>query len=260
MLRSVVATRYITPFREGGSLPALVEADDGELYVIKFCGAGQGVKALVAELIAGKIGHALGLPIPEFVLVELQQGFGINERHEEIQDLLKSSVGLNLGVRFLPSSFAYNPLVEPPPAADLASDIVWFDSYITNVDRTPRNVNMLICEGKLWLIDHGAALYFHHDWNNYLARSNTPFSFVKQHTLLRYASDLAGADERAHAKLNDQVLQEIVALVPEIWLGGETQFATVDEHRAGYVNYLNSRLNDSDAFVKEAIRARTALL
>lgn len=260
MLRTVAATRYITPFREGGSLPALVEADDGELYVLKFCGAGQGVKALVAELIAGEIGRTLGLPIPELALVELEAGFGLNEPHEEIQDLLKASIGLNLGVRYLPSAFAYNPLMQPPPAPDLASEIVWFDAYVTNVDRTPRNVNMLIWEEQLWLIDHGAALYFHHDWNNYLARSHTPFSFVKQHTLLKYAADLPGADARLRARLDAGVLREIVDLVPEIWLGGETEFATVAEHRAGYVNYLSSRLTASETFVKEAIHARTALL
>ena len=260
MLRNVAATRYITPLREGGSLPALIEADDGELYVIKFCGAGQGVKALVAELIAGEIGRTLGLPIPELTLVELEAGFGLNEPHEEIQDLLKASIGLNLGVRYLPSAFAYNPLMQPPPDAALASDIVWFDAFVTNVDRTPRNVNMLIWEDKLWLIDHGAALYFHHDWNNYLARSNTPFSFIKQHALLKVAADLPGADQRLSALLNESVLREIVELVPEIWLGGETQFATVAEHRAGYVNYLSSRLAATETFVKEAIHARSALL
>jgi hypothetical protein len=260
MLRTVAATRYITPLREGGSLPALVEADDGELYVIKFCGAGQGVKALVAELIAGEIGRTLGLPIPELALIQLEAGFGLNEPHEEIQDLLKASIGLNLGVRFLPSSFAYNPLMEPPPAADFASDIVWFDAYITNVDRTPRNVNMLIWEEQLWLIDHGAALYFHHDWNNYLARSNTPFAFIKQHTLLKYAADLQGANTRLVPRLSESILRKIVEWVPEVWLGGEAQFDTIEEHRAGYVNYLVSRLGASEAFVKEAIHARSALL
>jgi len=260
MLRTVVATRYITPLREGGSLPALVEADDGELYVMKFCGAGQGVKALVAELIAGEIGRALGLPIPELVFVELEAGFGLNEPHEEIQDLLKASIGLNLGVSYLPSAFAYNPLIEPPPDAAFSSDVVWFDAYVTNVDRTPRNVNMLVWEDKLWLIDHGAALYFHHDWNNYLARANSSFSFIKQHTLLKYAKDLAGADKRLAARLNETILTEIVDLTPEAWLGGETQFATIAEHRAGYVNYLTRRLSSSEIFVKEAIHARTALL
>jgi hypothetical protein len=260
MLRTVAATRYITPFREGGSLPALVEADDGELYVLKFWGAGQGVKALVAELIAGEIGRALGLPIPELVLAELEAGFGLNEPHEEIQDLLKASIGLNLGVRYLPSAFAYNPLMEPPPTPAFASEVVWFDAYVTNVDRTPRNVNMLLWEERIWLIDHGASLYFHHDWNNYLARSHTPFSFIKQHTLLRHAADLPRADARLRARLDEATLAAIVGLVPEVWLGGEAQFATIDEHRAGYVSYLSSRLSASETFVKEAIHARNALL
>lgn len=241
-------------------MPALVEADDGELYVIKFCGAGQGVKALVAELIAGEIGRKLGLPIPEIVLIDLEAGFGLNEPHEEIQDLIKASIGLNLGVRFLPSSFAYNPLMEPPPPADFASEVVWFDAYITNVDRTPRNVNMLLWQDQLWLIDHGAALYFHHDWNNYLARSHTPFTFIRQHTLLKYAADVPGADARLAPQLNEEILTEIVGWVPEVWLGGEAQFTTIEEHRAGYVNYLVSRLSASEAFVKEATNARAALL
>jgi hypothetical protein len=260
MLRTVVATRYITPLREGGSLPALVEADDGERYVMKFAGAGQGVKALVAELIAGEIGRTLGLRIPELILIELEAGFGLNEPHEEIQDLLRASVGLNLGVRYLPSAFAYNQLLEPPPDPRLASEIVWFDAYITNVDRTPRNVNMLIWDDKLWLIDHGAALYFHHDWNNYLARSQSPFSLIKQHTLLTYAEDLPAVDKRFAPRLTDGVLREIVELVPEVWLGGEAQFAGIADHRTGYVNYLSSRLAASETFVKEAIHARTALL
>jgi hypothetical protein len=260
MLRTVAATRYITPLREGGSLPALVEADDGELYVMKFAGAGQGVKALIAELIAGEIGRTLGLPIPALVLVKLEVGFGLNEPHEEIQDLLKASIGLNLGVRYLPSAFAYNQLMEPPPDSGFASEIVWFDAYVTNVDRTPRNVNMLIWEEKLWLIDHGAALYFHHDWNNYLARSESPFSLIKQHTLLPFATDLPGANERLVSRLNEAVLREIVDLVPEVWLGGEPQFEDIAGHRNGYVQYLSSRLAASDMFVKEAIHARTALL
>lgn len=260
MLRTVVATRYITPLREGGSLPALIEADDGERYVIKFSGAGQGVKALVAELIAGEIGRVLGLPIPELVFIELETGFGLNEPHEEIQDLLRASVGLNLGVRYLPSAFAYNPLMEPPPDPGFASEIVWFDAYTTNVDRTPRNVNMLIWQDRLWLIDHGAALYFHHDWNNYLARSQSPFSLIKQHTLLVHASDLPGANARLSPRLNEAILSEIVGWVPDIWLGDEPQFEDVAGHRAGYVNYLSSRLAASEVFVKEAIHARTALL
>jgi hypothetical protein len=260
MLRTVMATRYITPLREGGSLPGLVEADDGECYVVKFAGAGQGVKALIAEVVAGEIARALGLRVPELVFVQLADGIGRNERDEEIRDLLKASVGLNLGVRFLPQAYAYNQLLEPPPDPGLASAIVWFDAYVTNVDRTPRNVNMLIWEGALWLIDHGAALYFHHDWGNYLARSQSPFSLIKQHTLLRYAADLAGADARLRALLPATTLTEIVAQVPDVWLGGEAQFAGVDDHRAAYVAYLAQRLTASHTFVQEAIHARSALV
>ncbi len=260
MLRTVVATRYITPLREGGSLPALVEADDGEQYVMKFAGAGQGVKALVAELIAGEIARTLGLRIPELVFVELDAGIARNEPDPEIRDLLQASIGLNLGVRYLPSAFAYNALLKPPPDPTLASEIVWFDAYVTNVDRTPRNVNMLIWEEKLWLIDHGAALYFHHDWNNYLERAKTPFGLIKQHTLLRHAADVAGVNARFAPQLDDAVLRGIVNLVPDAWLGGEELFADIDQHRHAYVEYLRRRLASSQTFVKEAIDARTALL
>lgn len=260
MLRTVVATRYITPLREGGSLPALVEADDGEQYVMKFAGAGQGIKALIAELIAGEIGRTLGLRVPELVFIELKPEIARSEPHQEIRDLLMASIGLNLGVRYLPSAFAYNALLKPPPDSTLASDIVWFDAYVTNVDRTPRNVNMLIWEDNLWLIDHGAALYFHHDWNNYLERSQTPFAMIKQHTLLRHAADLSGADARLAPILDDEALRRIVDLVPDIWLGGEEAFADVAQHRRAYVEYLRRRLASSQTFVTEAIHARTALL
>ena len=257
MLRKVVATRYITPLREGGSVPALVEADDGALYVMKFAGAGQGVKALIAELVAGEIGRTLGLRVPELVLIELHAELARGERHEEIQDLLKASIGLNLGLQYLPSAFAYNPLLQPPPDAELASDIVWFDAYVTNVDRTPRNVNMLIWEEHLWLIDHGAALYFHHDWNNYLERAKTPFGMIKQHTLLPYATDVAAAAAKLAPRLTDSCLQGIVDLVPEIWLGDEKQFADAAAHRRAYVDYLIHRRAAADIFVQEATHAQS---
>lgn len=260
MLRTVVATRYITPLREGGSLPALVEADDGELYVLKFSGAGQGVKALIAELVAGEIARRLDLLVPELVLVELEPGIGRNEANAEIQDLLQASVGLNLGMRYLPSAFAYHQLLEPPPPPELASEIVWFDAYVTNVDRTSRNVNLLIWEEKLWLIDHGAALYFHHDWQNYMDRAQTPFSMIKQHTLLPYATDLDGADARLKPRLSDELLQEVVGMVPDAWLGDEEQFETPEAHRAAYVAYLANRRAAAPIFVKEAAHARTQLL
>lgn len=260
MLRRVTATRYITPLREGGSLPALVEADDGELYVLKFRGAGQGVKALIAELVAGEIARALTLRVPELVLVDLHPELGRNEPNPEIRDLLRASVGLNLGVRYLPSSFAYNSLLEPPLDPELASAIVWFDAYVTNVDRTPRNVNMLIWQNDLWLIDHGAALYVHHDWLNYQERAKSPFSLIKQHSLLKLAGDLPGANHRLAPRLPAERLAAIVALVPEEWLAGEERFAGPDEHRHAYVEYLTSRLAAAPVFVQEAVHARTQLL
>lgn len=260
MLRKVVATRYITPLREGGSLPGLVEADDGEEYVMKFSGAGQGVKALVAELVAGEIARQLGLCVPELVFVDLEEGIGRNERDQEIQDLLKASIGLNLGLRYLPSAFAYNPLVEPPPDTRLASDIVWFDAYVTNVDRTTRNVNMLIWDEKLWLIDHGASLYFHHDWQDYLTRSKSRFTMIRQHTLLPLAEDLAGATERLAPQLTPELLQGVVDLVPEEWLVDDDVFETPAAQRAAYVDYLVSRRDAASIFVEEAIHARTQLV
>lgn len=260
MLRRVTATRYITPLREGGSLPALVEADDGELYVLKFAGAGQGVKALIAELVAGEIARTLTLRVPELVLVDLHPELGRNEPDPEIRDLLQASVGLNLGVRYLPSAFAYNSLLEPPLDPELASAIVWFDAYVTNVDRTPRNVNMLIWQNDLWLIDHGAALYFHHDWLNYQERAKSPFSLIKQHSLLKLAGDLPGANRRLAPRLPVERLAAIVNLIPEEWLVGEGRFAGPDEHRRAYVEYLTSRLAAAPVFVQEAVHARTQLL
>lgn len=255
MIKTLTATRYLVPLREGGSLPAVVEADDDELYVMKFFGAGQGPKVLVAELLAGEIARALGLNVPALVFLELDANLGRNERDPEIRDLLSASVGLNLGLRYLPSAFAYNPLLKPTPTPDQASAIVWFDAYVTNVDRTARNVNMLLWEKALWLIDHGATLYFHHDWNDYLARSQTPFALIKQHVLLPFASQLQAADARLRPRLNAEILQAIVEQVPAAWLGAEAIFATQAEQRAAYVAYLTSRLAAASSFVEEAIRA-----
>ncbi len=256
MIRTVTAMRYVVPLREGGSLPAVVEADDGVLYVMKFVGAGQGPKALIAELIAGEIGRALGLNVPEIVLMEMSPLLGRAEPNPEIRSLLQASTGLNLGMRYLPSSFAYNQLLQPPLDEALASAIVWFDAYVTNVDRTDRNVNLLLWEQQIWLIDHGAALYFHHDWTNYEARIRAPFAMVRQHTLLPRASQLNAADAAAHARLDQARLAEIVDAVPEVWLGSEAQFADTTAHRAAYVTYLDQRLYASSIFVEEAIRAR----
>lgn len=257
MIKTVTATRYITPLREGGSLPAIIEADDGQLYVMKFVGAGQGPKALIAELVAGEIGRALGLRVPEIVFIELDQALGSSEPDEEIHDLLKASIGLNLGLYYLPNAFAFNLLLQPPPGPDQASAIVWFDAYVTNVDRTPRNVNLLIWQEDLWLIDHGASLYFHHDWNDYLDRSRTPFSLIKDHTLLPFASALHEADATLRTRLMPEVIDHIVNLIPDTWLDGESYFASHGEHRKAYVVYLLSRLEASHIFVEEARHART---
>ncbi len=260
MIRTVTATRYLKPLREGGSLPAIVEADDGQLYVLKFRGAGQGRKSLIAELVIGELGRALGLPVPEIVLVEVDDAFGRNEPHEEIQDLLRASTGLNLALAYLPGALAFDPLIAPPVALALASAIVWFDAYTTNVDRTPRNTNMLLVDRKLWLIDHGAALYVHHTWTNYRERSRSPFAQIKDHVLLRHADALPEADAVLRPRLTPELIEQIVGLIPESWLVDEPHFASVSEHRAAYVEYLNSRLAEPRAFVEEAQHARAQLL
>ena len=257
--RTLQATRYVVPLREGGSLPAVVEADDGDLYVMKFQGAGQGRKALVAELIAGRIGQSLGLPVPELVLLEMDGQLGRSEPNPEIRDLLSASVGLNLGMRYLPSALAYTPMAQPALDPARASDIVWFDAYITNVDRTVRNVNMLLAEEQLWLIDHGASLIFHHDWSDYLARSQSPYAFVAQHVLLPQADQLAGSNDLLTVRLTDDKIVTAVAGVPDLWLGDEPQFKTPGAHRQGYVDYLLARRAAADIFVEEAIRAREQL-
>jgi hypothetical protein len=260
MIKTVTAIRYITPLREGGSLPAVVEADDGHMYVMKFVGAGQGPKALIAELIAGEIGRTLELHVPELAIMKMDPMLPRSEPNAEIQDLLQRSAGrLNLGLRYLPNALEFNMLLKPPPHGDLASAVVWFDAFITNVDRTPRNVNMLLWQNELWLIDHGASLYFHHNWDNYLARSRNPFTQIKTHTLLSFANTLPKTDERLHTRLNRDSLAEIVNQVPDEWLNHDADFASFTEHRAAYVNYLTDRLAASSIFVEEAINARNQL-
>ncbi len=260
MIRTVIATQYITPLREGGSLPAVVQADDGGLYVMKFVGSGHGSKALIAELVAGEVGRRLGLRVPEIVFIELDAALGPSEPNAEIHDLLQASIGLNLALRYLPNAFAYNLLLEPPLDPDLASAIVWFDAYVTNVDRTPRNVNLLMWQEDLWLIDHGSCLYFHYDWNDYLDRSRTPFSHIKDHTLLRFASALDEADVTLRTRLTPEVIHQVVNLIPDRWLDGESRFASNAEHRQAYVDYLLSRLEASHVFVEEAQNAHTQLV
>lgn len=255
-LRTVKATRYVTPLREGGSLPAIVEADDDGLYVLKFRGAGQGLKALIAELVAGELARALQLPVPEVVFVEVDAELARTEPDPEIHDLIKSSAGRNLALDYLPGSITFDPVVDQPDPS-LASAIVWFDAYTTNVDRTARNTNLLVWHRKLWLIDHGAALYFHHDWSNYVERSRSPFPLIKQHVLLPFASELRAADERMRALVTPELVQKILGLIPDEWLDHEPRFDTPSAHRDAYAEYLLTRLAHSELFVKEAADART---
>ena len=257
MIRTVEAIRYVTPLREGGSLPAIVEASDGGMYAMKFVGAGQGAKALIAEVIAGEIGRALGLRVPEIVFMTLDPAFGRSEPDPEIQDLLRMSAGLNLGYRYLPGAHVFNVLLKPPPDAGWASRVVWFDAYVTNVDRTAQNVNLLVWQGDTWLIDHGAALYFHHNWDGYLARSQSPFPSIKNHTLIQFAGALREADAAAHADLTPDLIRDVVDLIPDAWLGRERAFASQAEHREAYVAYLLRRLESSPVFVEEAVRAHS---
>jgi len=260
MIKTVTATRYITPLREGGSLPAVVEADDGEMYVMKFVGAGQGPKALIAELIAGEIGRELGLHVPELTLMEMAPLLARSEPHAEIQDLLQRSAGrLNLGLRYLQNALEFNMLLKPPPNSDLASAVVWFDAFVTNVDRTPRNVNMLVWRDNLWLIDHGASLYFHHNWVDYMARSRSPFAPIKNHTLLSFAETLPETDALFRTRLSRETIEQIVHQVPDEWLNHDADFTSFDEHRRAYIDYLVSRLAASAIFVEEAINARNQL-
>lgn len=254
-LRTVNVTRYVTPLREGGSLPAIAEADDGFLYVIKFRGAGQGVKALIAELIGSEIVRKAGLRVPELVFANLDTAFGRTEPDEEIQDLLKASVGLNLGLHYLSGAITFDPNVTLIDELT-ASKIVWLDCLLTNVDRTPRNTNMLTWHRELWLIDHGAALYFHHSWQNWVEQAKRPFTQVKDHVLLPRASQLNEADAIFKEILTPAVIQSIINLIPDEWLLSEWKTETPEEVRQVYINFLNTRIAASEVFVKEARHAR----
>ncbi len=261
MLRTVHATRYVTPLREGGSLPAIVEADDLGLYVLKFRGAGQGPLALVAELIAGEIGRVLGLKIPELVFAEVDAALGRTEPDEEVRDLLRASVGLNLALDYLPGSVMFDPAAGDRANADLASRAVWFDSFITNVDRTPRNPNLLCWHKSLYLIDHGAALYFHHNWNwRDLDRIvATRFAPIRDHVLLPWANRIAEADAALRPLLTEEALARIVQLVPDEWLSTVLGAETAGENRLAYLRYFLRRLQAAPDFVQEAERARAEL-
>jgi hypothetical protein len=255
-MRTVAATRYVTPMREGGSLPAIIEADDEGLYVLKFRGAGQGAKALIAELVAGELARVAGLPVPEIVFVELDADLARTEPDPEIQHLIRASAGLNLALDYLPGSVTFDPVVEKPDAR-LASAIVWFDAFVSNVDRTARNTNLLVWHRKLWLIDHGAALYFHHNWDGYLERATDPFARIRDHVLLPFASELREADVRMSALLTREVIEPVVARIPDAWLGGDAPFADRAAHRDAYAQYLRRRIEAPHAFVEEALRARS---
>ncbi len=259
-MRTVVATEYIDPLREGGSLPAIIRADDGEIYAMKFLGAGQGERALIAELLSGEIARQLGFNVPEIVLMELDPVVGRSEPDAEIQDLLKASAGINLGLKFLSHSSAFNLLAPPEPSAEFASRLVWFDAFVTNVDRSPRNVNMLIHMGKIWLIDHGATLNFHHNWQDHMKQSETPFPFIKHHVLLLLADHIEVADRDAGTRLKKSFFEEITELIPDAWLPPGKLFNSPDEYRKGYIEYLTHRLQMSEIFAEEAIRARSHLI
>jgi hypothetical protein len=258
-LRTVIATRYVTPLREGGSLPAIVEADDDGMYVLKFRGAGQGPKALIAELVAGEIARAAGLPVPEIVFVELDPELARTEPDPEIQFLIRASAGLNLALDYLPGAVTFDPVAETPDA-ELASAIVWFDAYVTNVDRTPRNTNMLMWHRRLWLIDHGAALYFHHTWHNYRERSRDPFSLIKDHVLLPFASSLQEVDAKMTGRITPNITDSIVKLIPDAWMLGDSSLGGSNPYKAAYMEYLLSRLEPPHVFLEEAIRARSLYL
>ena len=247
----------MTPLREGGSLPAIIEADDDGLYVLKFRGAGQGPKALIAELLAGEIGRMAGLPVPEIVFVVLPPDLARTEPDAEIQSLIGASGGLNLALDYLPGSVNFDPLVFQPDAK-LASAIVWFDAFVCNVDRTARNVNMLMWHRALWLIDHGAALYFHHAWKQGDEHALTPFSLIKDHVLLKYAGLLREVDAEMTARIDIEQVAELVKLIPDTWLGDDPGFDGKSAQRDAYLNFFKTRLASSSIFVQEAIHARAA--
>ncbi len=257
-IRKVNVTRYVTPLREGGSLPAIAEADDGFLYVLKFRGAGQGIKALIAEFIGGELARAAGLKVPEILFANLDEAFGRTEPDEEIQDLLKFSIGLNLALHYLQGAITYDPAVA---AVDpiLASKIVWLDCLLTNVDRTYRNTNMLMWNKELWLIDHGAALYFHHSWTNWKEHAQKPFAQIKDHVLLPQATALQKADVELRSVINEETIRSVVAALPDEWLA-----ITFDESPAEvkeiYSQYLITRLESSSVSINEALNARKQLI
>lgn len=261
MIRTVVATRYVTPLREGGSLPGLVEADDDGLYVVKFRGAGQGPRALVAEWLAGELARAIGLPVPDLVAVDLDPALGDAEPDEEIHDLVRASPGLNLGMDFLPGALTFNPAASTARDAigpDFAADVVWFDSLVTNPDRSPQNPNLLVWHGHPWLIDHGAALYIHHTWRDPDEHARRPFDRIRDHVLLPYAGPIAAADARNADRIDEALLTRLVDALPDAWLPDDPVTGDAAAQRLAYVRYVSRRLEAPRPFVEEADRARVA--
>lgn len=254
-IRTVNTVQYLQPLREGGSLPAIVKADDDFFYVIKFRGAGQGKKALIAELIGGELARAIGLKVPELVFMELDESFGRTEPDQEIQDLLQFSVGLNLGLHFLSGAITYDPLVSETDALS-ASKVVLLDSMIINIDRTPKNTNLLIWNRELWLIDHGASLYFHHNWKNWESHLPRSFPNIKDHVLLSRATELDEAAKQIQINLNERVIKDIVESIPEDWLMEEGSPLSPAEKRAAYITFLMAKLSRIESFAKEAADAR----
>ena len=254
-IRTVDVVQYLKPLREGGSLPAIVQADDDFLYVLKFRGAGQGKKALIAELIGGLLAQEIGLKVPELVFMNLDDSFSKTEPDEEIQDLLKFSVGLNLGLHFLSGAITYDPLVSVADSLS-ASKVVLLDSMITNIDRTAKNTNLLNWNNELWLIDHGASLYFHHNWKQWTTHLERTFPNIKDHVLLERANHLEEASKEIKQFINEDKITEIVSIIPEDWLQEPANDLSVPEMRAAYVQFLSSKLNKIDVLVKEAVNAK----
>lgn len=257
-LRVVDAGVYLSPLREGGSLPAVVQAGDGRLYVVKFHGAAQGVRVLLAEVVAGELARALGLPVPELVLADVSSELGRAEPNSEIRDLLRRSAGRNLGMAFLPGALGFDPAAHPDVAPALASRIVVFDAFTSNVDRTLRNPNLLLWRGELWMIDQGAAFYWHHDWDGALDGAARPFAPIRDHVLLPWADDLVAAGEQLQRTLTDELLRRVLGMVPDEWFLDPASLAGAGARRARYLEFLIARRERTTVFVQEAVRARAA--
>lgn len=258
-LRRERTVRLLEPLREGGSLPLLVEASDGFKYALKLKGGGHGPKALIAELVGGEVARALGLKTPELVFLDVSEDFGRAESDYDVQNLLKNSRGLNIGAHFLSGALTLDPYANPVDQK-LASKIVWLDAYLTNIDRTLRNTNMLVWYGEPWLIDHGSSLLFHDSWDDPEKAALSPFKYIKDHAMLRKASMLEQTDEEFHRILKPETLDAISAAIPDEWLQWPGHDETPDQLRQAYVTFLKSRLNNSKIFVDNAIDARRTIV